>query len=168
MTVKPLRLTLFLALAVPCIALSQIDPEVAAFHAAGPGDAITLSLSEGAAGGAMELSVGARCLDTNPRVARIDLTWRLGDPRASAQRVDITKFGDGFATGRFDVTPRLEGGAEAVAVEAPEPGINYYWRVLTETASGWVASPVGRFEVPICVSDGPVLRDPSSQEAGTT
>jgi hypothetical protein len=162
MPMKSLRLALVLTLALPCASFSQVDPLVTTFRPVGPGDAATVLLPPQSVGGADGLSFTARCLDTNPRVARVDLAWRLGDPRASGQRVDITKFREGFATGRFDVTPRLADRVESVAVEAPEPGINYYWRVLTETVSGWVSSPIERFEVPICVSDGPVFRDPSS------
>ena len=36
-------------------------------------------------------------------------------------------------TGRFETTRRLAAETDAVAVDSPETGIVYYWRVLTLT-----------------------------------
>lgn len=106
------------------------------------------------------LESASRCHPEIRRASLVFLRWR--PPSAEGlldQRVDISKFRDGFAKGSFEATRPLPRATEAVAVEAPEPGVNYYWRVLTQTVDGWVSSPVQRFEVPICPWDGKELGD---------
>ena len=66
----------------------------------------------------------------------------------------------GFDKGRYQTSGQLPHGQAAAGVEAPEPGILYYWRVLTETPAGWIPSTVERFEVPVCPWDEPT--DPTA------
>lgn len=102
------------------------------------------------------LEYEARCSAEVFRTAEIDLAW---SPAAAAegrqQRVDISKFRDGFEKGRFETSGLLAASRENARLLAPEPGVNYYWRVLRDTGEGWVSSPVERFEVPICPWDKP-------------
>jgi hypothetical protein len=114
-------------------------------------------LPAGAVPGADDLTYTADCLDTNPRRGLIALAWAPRGGKLSAQRIDVTQFHEGFETGRFDVSATLAAGVRAISLENPEPGIYYYWRVLSATPDGWVVSPVARFEAPICPSDGPVF-----------
>ena len=53
--------------------------------------------------------------------------------------------------------PRLD--RTTAALEKLEPGVNYYWRVLTRTDGGWVPSAVARVEAPTCPVDSVVERD---------
>lgn len=103
----------------------------------------------------------SRCSEAVFRTAEIDLSW---SPAAAAegrrQRVDVSKFRDGFEKGRFETSGVLAASRRDARLLAPEPGVNYYWRVLRDTGEGWVSSPVERFEVPICPWDKP--SDPSA------
>ena len=124
-------------------------------------------LPPGSAPAASELAAAAQCHPAKRRASLVSLRWQpsaagqdgeaseQGGAPSLAQRVELTKFRDGFSTGRLEATRRLESAIEAVAVDSPETGINYYWRVLTLNEQGWVASAVGRFEVPICPWDLP-------------
>jgi hypothetical protein len=116
------------------------------------------------AGAAAGLAYTAHCLDTNPRQGLVALAWVPGAAAAGGQRIDVSKLHEGFVAGRFEVSPILEASVGAVSLEAPEPGIYYYWRVLGETPDGWVASLEGRFEAPVCPSDGPVFDRDAVQE----
>lgn len=96
----------------------------------------------------------AGCGQTLPRAAFVDLAWSgLDTTAATARRVDISKLREGFATGRFETTGIQAASLSEVTVQAPEPSLRYYWRVLTQGPSGWVASEVKRFRVPVCRAD---------------
>ncbi len=124
-------------------------------------------LPPGSASAASELAAAARCHPEKRRASLVGLRWQPtatgrsgdaseeGDLPSLAQRVELTKFRDGFNTGRLEATRRLGTAIDAVAVDSPETGINYYWRVLTLNEQGWAPSAVGRFEVPICPWDPP-------------
>lgn len=109
------------------------------------------------ASAARELAPTARCSESVRRSAEVELRWQSVGATAGAQRVDVTKFRDGFDLARYDVSPPLAPGRDSVALAGPEPGIHYYWRVLTETPRGWAPSRVERFEVPVCPWDPPRL-----------
>lgn len=103
---------------------------------------------------ATSLAAEASCGQSLPRAAIVDLAWgAAGASGASARRVDISKFPEGFATGRFDTTGVQAASLRAASVQAPEPGLRYYWRVLTRGPEGWVSSQVRRFRVPVCRAD---------------
>ena len=161
---RALHTTVALWLFVASAALSQVDPRVETFAPATEQQLSIALLPAMTQGGAEALSFAARCLDTSPREGLISLTWQPAAVRGSAQRVDVTKFREAFDVSRFDASGRLEADLDAIGLQAPEPGINYYWRVLTETPSGWISSPVERFEAPVCPSDGPAFERSESGE----
>lgn len=106
--------------------------------------------------GRTELSAVTACSDTRPRKSDVVLGWRITGGGADAVRVDITRFGRGFADGKF-LTSGVRGAAERELYFADaEPGLYYYWRVLRRGADSWVVAANGRFEAPICPRDGVV------------
>lgn len=131
------------------------DVEFEIFRPVTPEEADVPLLSPDTPGAAGELGPAARCSETVRRSAEIELRWQPGAAAAGVQRVDVTRFRDGFALGRYEVSPLLAPGRDSVGLAGPEPGINYYWRVLTETPQGWAPSRVERFEVPVCPWDPP-------------
>ncbi len=134
------------------------DPPIEDFTPVSPPEAAIAILPADTPGAAGELGYSARCHPTKQRAAIVDLGWQTaGEQSAGEQRIDISKFPRGLATGRYDTTRRLPGTMTAAAVDSPEPGIAYYWRVLSKTDDGWVASGVERFEVPVCPWDQPDL-----------
>ncbi len=54
-----------------------------------------------------------------------------------------------------DVTTDDDGLSVAVRLEGTVPGVNYYWRVLTLTPSGWLGGEIERRQAPVCVADHP-------------
>ena len=110
----------------------------------------------GGPGAAANLSDSSRCSETKLRTGEVFLTWT---PSSSgvAQRVDISRFRDGFETGTYETSGPLPQSRTATAIEGPEPGIRYYWRVLTSTGGVWASSLVERFEAPTCASDLTIL-----------
>ena len=151
-----------LSIVVP--AALAIEAPVEMFTPLTPEESQVAVLPAGSAAAAVDLSAVAECHLTKRRAALVGLRWSpvaAGQdgalPEGSAQRVEITKFREGFSTGRLEATRRLESAVETVAVDSAETGIYYYWRVLTLTAEGWVPSQVGRFEVPVCPYDPPDL-----------
>ncbi len=129
-------LGLILTWALTGAAVAQDDLEIEVFKPVTPGEAGIELLPAGAPGGAADFAVTARCSETKVRTAVVALRWTVGELGGGAQRVDISKLRDGFATDRYETTRRLPPELSTVGVEGPEPGINYYWRVLTELAGG--------------------------------
>ena len=145
-------------------AVAQLHPPVTTFTPAGNDQTAIVLLPPGTSGGATNLEYVADCLDTSPREGIIAFAWTPGERVGNAQRIDVSKLREGFATNQFDSSPSLAADLRAVSLQNPEPGIYYYWRVLSETPSGWIASPVARFEAPVCPSDGPVFDRSGSEE----
>jgi len=155
---RPIRLMILAAVLVATTAASHAESNVASFRQATKEDVAVELSPEGAQGGATQLDSTSECVTGNPRTPRVHLAWALGDSRAFASRIDITKFREGFDMDNYETTGSREGDLEGLAVDVGETGVNYYWRVLTETSGGWVASDVSRFEVPTCPLDMP--KDP--------
>lgn len=107
-----------------------------------------------ASDGHIEASASAVCSDARPREIDVTLEWEVeGGAGADARRVDISMFGNGFHSGRYLTSGVLPEARREVRFDGAEPGIYYYWRVLSSTADGWVVSANGRFEAPICAVD---------------
>lgn len=107
-----------------------------------------------------DLSHEVRCSAEVFRTADVDLRWHpVAAAEGGEQRVDLSKFRDGFEKGRFETSGALEASRDGARLTAPEPGVHYYWRVVRQTEAGWVSSPTARFEVPVCPWDEPA--DPS-------
>jgi len=102
---------------------------------------------------ASDLSFEAGCSPTVPGLGLVALSWRPGAAAGGEQRVDLSKFPEGFASGRYEVSAALEPGVSAGTLERLEPGVNYYWRVLRRKGAVWVASETGRVEAPTCPVD---------------
>jgi hypothetical protein len=146
-------------LMLSCTLAAQVRPPVEPVEPFVASDSEAEILAVGTPGAASDLAASARCHETMPRAALVALEWRpAGAETGGVQRVDISKLRDGFATDRYETTRALPSATGAIGIEAPEPGIHYYWRVLTASPGGWVASEVERFEVPICPFD-PVDED---------
>ena len=134
---------------------AQVSAEEAAIEITPSGD------SRAAAG----LTQNAGCSETKLRTAEVFLAW-IPAPAGLAQRVDISKFREGFSTGDYETSGPLPSTRKAVAIEGSEPGVHYYWRVLTATGGVWVSSAPSRFEVPTCASDLTIL--PEGRQGGTS
>lgn len=149
-------LSVFCLLFLPWTAWGQTDPPVETFRPVTPDQASVPIAPAGSLAAADRLQPRAKCHPTQRRAAIVALEWQpVSSTGVEAQRVDISMFHDGFATGRYETTEHLLATTSGVSVEAPEPLINYYWRVLTRSPGGWTSSPVERFEVPVCPYDPP-------------
>jgi hypothetical protein len=112
-------------------------------------------LQPGGPSAATDLRVEARCSPTQPGTRSATFMWRVAKTRGQGQRVDVTMFRDGFRSEkpRFETVAQVPGTQDSAPWDKGEPGINYYWRVLTLTAKGWVPSQTSRYEAPICPVD---------------
>ena len=105
---------------------------------------------------ARQLEVAAHCNPEKARLSIVSLSWEpASSPSLISQRLDISKFQDGFRRGAFLATAELPKTQKAVGVDGPEPGVNYYWRVVSKTRDGGMTSEIGRFDVPVCPWDEP-------------
>lgn len=95
----------------------------------------------------------ARCSTVVPRGIDVMLHWDVKQADAKAYRVDITELRDGFAKGRFLTSGERPPAERLLPFEDAQPGLYYYWRVLTSSDAGWVVSGAGRFDSPVCASD---------------
>ena len=84
---------------------------------------------------------------TQPGKAIATLSWTATNEPGRQQRIDITKYWDGFERGRFNTVGPLTPGQSVVELNNLEPGIDYYWRVLSLTPQGWVPSQTARCAV---------------------
>ena len=101
---------------------------------------------------ARELSVRADCDRVNAGLPLAVFSWTPPDEYDGRQRIDITPYRNGFASDDLE-SIRLEAKQTTLEWSGGEAGINYYWRVLTRTPDGWVASTIARYEVPTCPVD---------------
>ncbi len=139
-----------LALAAPALAATPrltLSP---------PGAAqLSQPVETGAKASASDLSWQARCSATEPGLGLVTLRWQPAAGEGE-QRLDVTGFPEGFASGRYLVAAGLAADGTSGLLERMEPGVNYYWRVLRRSGPGWIASATGRFEAPTCPVDSAV------------
>ncbi len=109
--------------------------------------------------GPVELSYEASCSPSVPGLGVVRLEWRPASAANGGQRVDVSPFPEGFASGRYETSAPLEPGVSGGQLERLEPGVNYFWRVLHREGAGWVASETSRFEAPTCPVDRTILPD---------
>jgi len=95
----------------------------------------------------------ARCSRFIPRGIDVNLTWSSGRAGGEAFRVDITPFSDGFEKGTYLTSGERPAFVKELFFAEAQPGIDYYWRLLTKTPAGWVVGGAGRFDAPICPVD---------------
>ena len=112
-------------------------------------------LSPGGAYAASSLVAKVRRSETHIGKAIAKLTWRAANALGSQQRIDITMYWDGFEKGNFQTIGPNPPDQSFVELDRLEPGINYYWRVLTLTPEGWVPSETARCAVPAYPIDRP-------------
>ncbi len=93
------------------------------------------------------------CSRTKLRGIDVALGWEVTRSQAAAHRIDITMFRDGFKTGRYLTSGERPAAERQLSFEAAQPGMYYYWRLLTKTPEGWVVSGTDRFETPVCPVD---------------
>lgn len=120
-------------------------------------------LEAGSQVAATGLQARSECSSVAPGLGVATLRWEAGQAGSGSQRIDITEFREGFDTSRFQASAEISASRVSAALQAPTPGINYYWRVLRRTPAGWVPSPIGRFSGPVCPTD---IARPSEPSAG--
>lgn len=102
---------------------------------------------------ASALQVHGDCDRVNAGLPLARFSWTAAKGYSSRQRVDITPYRGGFDSGKFQTIGVTKGKNPILVWRGGEAGINYYWRVLTATPAGWVASETARYEVPTCPVD---------------
>jgi hypothetical protein len=134
------------------MAPSAADAPVVVFAPVLAGAAPAKLLPPETPGAAVALIAGAECSRLEPGKGLLVMSWaHRGE--GGEQRIDITAFPDGFERLRYQTTHNLPPDQTAAVLERPEPGINYFWRVLTQTEGGWVTSEVARADAPTCPVD---------------
>lgn len=101
---------------------------------------------------ASNLTVRSDCDQTDIGRPLAAFSWTPAG-RLGQQRVEITPFRNGFSLRRVEVIGEVAPDRATLQWRGGEAGINYYWRVLTRTPDGWVASRAARYEVPTCPVD---------------
>lgn len=99
------------------------------------------------------LSGSGRCSKTRLRGIDLTLEWSVERPEVDGHRVDLSKFATGFARGEYLTSGERSAAERGLIFEGAEPGVYYYWRLLTRTGGGWRVSGAGRVEAPICPAD---------------
>ena len=102
---------------------------------------------------ATNLTVRADCDRLNLGLPLAVFSWAPAAGGRGEERVEITPFRNGFSLRRAEVIGEVRPERATLQWRGGEAGINYYWRVLTRTADGWVASRIARYEVPTCPVD---------------
>jgi len=102
----------------------------------------------------VELTATRRCSRTRLGGRDVIMAWKLSQAQSEVQRVDVTKFPNGFQSGDYLTSGERPAADRGLMFEEPEPGIFYYWRLMTKTPGGWVVRGTGRAQAPICPVDG--------------
>jgi hypothetical protein len=107
--------------------------------------------------GSADLTVVAECSETRPRAADVTFRWTMPRGAAEAARLDLTMFARGFANGDYLTSGVLDATTEReIFFAEADPGIYYYWRLLTRGPDGWAVAANGRFEAPVCPFDSAI------------
>jgi len=114
----------------------------------------------GVAAAALQATVD--CDRAKPGRAFARLSWSEPARSGVAQRIAVTIYGDGFETGKFDLSPELKPGETTLVWDQLYGQAFHYWRVMTQQGGKWVPSETGSFEGPTCVG-GTKLVDPARQ-----
>jgi hypothetical protein len=93
------------------------------------------------------------CDRSDPRRATSELSWRPARERGSQQRVVVTIFADGFASGNFDSSGPLDPSRVSLSWTRLRGQAFHFWQVLTLHRQGWVSSETAMFEGPLCAVD---------------
>ena len=100
------------------------------------------------AGVATGLTGEARCSDSQPPQPIAQLRWTPATPSGSAQRVDVTIFS--FDGSKYDSSDVLGPDQSSLGWTRVSGRAIHSWRVLTQTADGWVSSDVATFTGVTC------------------
>jgi len=96
----------------------------------------------------------AGCALDVPRDVVVTFAWSPAQVPGLEQRVQITVYRDGFATGRYSLSESLGSGASRFTWQgAAEPGLVNHWRVVTRHDTGWAPSESASLEAPVCIGD---------------
>jgi hypothetical protein len=114
---------------------------------------ISSAFSQESSSMALGLEAKAECSQTELRKGIAKLSWKVAATPGIAQRVDVSIYRDGFATGNFETAGSLSPSQSSLEWQRLEPGIIHYYRVLTLHTHGWVGSEIASFEGPTCVAD---------------
>ena len=79
--------------------------------------------------------------------------WEVTRAQIEAFRIDVSLFRDGFKAGRYLTSGELAVAERQLVFEDAQPGMYYYWRLLTKTPEVWIVSGHGRLETPVCPVD---------------
>jgi hypothetical protein len=102
---------------------------------------------------ATNLRAVGECSMTTPRQDIVRFTWVPAASTGRAQRIELTEYKGGFASGQLLLTKGLSKEQSSHAWKQSEPGILYYWRVLTLQPGGWISSEIADFYGPTCVAN---------------
>lgn len=103
-------------------------------------------------GAATNLRATAECVGGPPAPA-VHMRWRPSG--AGRQRVQVTIFSDGFATGRVERSRRLSPSRRRLTWSRAHGEATHYWRVMTRVDGRSVPSEVSTFMGPGCVGADP-------------
>ncbi len=114
--------------------------------------AAALAVASNGGGAATGLTATAECVGGPPEPV-VHMHWDpSGDGR---QRVQVTVFADGFATGRIDRSRRLSSRQSRLTWRRAQGEAKHYWRVMTRIDGRSVPSEIATFEGPGCVGADP-------------
>ena len=108
---------------------------------------------------ASDLTTVVRCDRSKAGRAVVDLKWQSASQPGAEQRIAVTIYGDGFETGRFDLSQPLPAEQTFLEWDLLKGQAFHNWRVITWRDGTWVPSETGRFEGPTCVG-ATKLEDP--------
>ncbi|REK04621.1 MAG: hypothetical protein DWQ36_17395 [Acidobacteria bacterium] len=131
----------------PVVSLQSPGAPLAA--GAGPGGSLLFAEARG------------RCSERVLRAGEVVLHWELPPLEAgqggglTVQRLQLTRFRDGFETGNYEESGDLPLDLGELVVSAPEPGVLYRWRIVVlKSALPILVASTERFEAPVCPGDG--------------
>lgn len=101
----------------------------------------------------IDLKVEANCDRVKAGQSRVVFSWVKSEKTEGKQRIDITPYRTGFSSEKYETVGELKPEQNSFEWSGGEPGINYFWRVLTLGPNGWVESDTARYEAPTCPVD---------------
>jgi hypothetical protein len=99
------------------------------------------------------LRADGECSAVEPGVFIGQLSWRTRDLRRGRHRVEVTPFRTGFDRGEYETIAVVPVTQSNLEWSEGEPGINYYWRIVTQQEDESYVSDVARFQPEVCPVD---------------
>ena len=110
------------------------------------------------------LQAHSECSAVEPGVSIGYLSWDTREIRRGRHSVEVTPYRNGFDRSEYQTIAIVPWSQSTIEWREGEPGINYYWRIVTQQADKSYVSEVARFQPEVCPVDWDIREQSNEPE----